>query len=238
MSTKIESAKLKELKTKSVSLIKSILEKKPTGGGDTTGGVGDTGGIDGKKGITGPLISGKGNFDDLFKFLIKAPIDKNETIKKKLATVYNYINTDSPDGHVEPGGSVDSGLNPAPVQIDATIPETEDVTVKIKSIANKLNDTIQQIRNIYENNRKENETPSDINEKVAKVRAIVKDFETFLNVNFDNAGIEADIEAALKQEKFTQRASFKLQIALIKAAENKVNGLTSTSTKPSPAKKK
>ena len=87
---------------------------------------------------------------------------------------------------------------------------------------NKLSDTIRRFRNIYENNGEEIERVSGFNEKVAKVNKIVKEFETFLKNGEFNA---AEIDDALKEDEFTQLASFKLQAVLIKAAENKVNTL-------------
>jgi hypothetical protein len=221
MSTKIESAKLTALKKESVSLIKGIITKNSTGEG---GGSGKDG-LDGaKKGVSGPTIGGKGNFDDLILFLRGAPIDP--TIKPKLRDVYNLINnvqTPAPGSADATGSAAATGSasDSTPVKIDTQIPESPDVTVKIKSIANKLNDTIQQFRNIYENNGKEIEGQSSFPEKVAKVREIVNNFETFLSVRFNTA----EIDAALKEDEFTQRASFKLQAVLIKATEEKVNSL-------------
>ena len=230
MSTKPESAKLTLLKSESISLIKQLINKPPVDGGGAGAGAGAGGGAGVgagagglERGMSGPKIGGKGNFDDLIIFLNGAPIDPN--IKPKLKKVYEFINDipETPTGSA-PAGSSPAGSAPAgsdPVKIDTQIPDSTDVTVKIKSIANKLNDTIQQFRNIYENNGKEIEKVSSFDEKVAKVREIVKNFETFLNVTFDTAGIEA----ALEKDEFTQLASFKLQAVLIKAAEDKVNTL-------------
>jgi hypothetical protein len=96
MSIKTESAKLKNLKDQSIRLIKKIIANKSThdsedggagGGGSTKDGLDSA-----KKGVSGPLITGKGNFDDLILFLIdtKAPIDGS--MKTKLGDVYKLIN--------------------------------------------------------------------------------------------------------------------------------------------------
>ena len=73
------------------------------GAGGAGGGAGDgksKNGLD-NTGVSGPIISGKGNFDDLCLFLTNKGTPIDPTIKTKLEKVYKFINnisdpTDTP----------------------------------------------------------------------------------------------------------------------------------------------
>ena len=246
MSIKTESAKLKELKDQSVSLIKKIIAKKFTddseggggGGGEGGGGGGTGGGKDGldgaKKGVSGPSITGKGNFDDLILFLtIKAPIDP--TIKTKLGDVYKLINniplTSSSAPAAPAPAPAPAPAAPAPAGPAPTGPISSEIKKKITTIAKSLSELIKKFNDINEGKLDSLDISSDklaIDSIKEGVKELVNKFEKSLIAygvpDFNSEKSEFNINDILDKE-FTQWTNFQIQPYLIRIATKVVNKL-------------